>query len=85
MPVLLGLGSGIQNPPQSTMYGDLHLELPLLKLWPLPNIPGTGVLIFPATVPLSWSPDAEYPFQALVGPLGDPGSALTNLMILTVE
>ena len=85
MAVLLGLGSGIQDPPQSTQYGDLWLQLPLANNWPLGNIAGNGVLVFPATVPPSWLPGEEYPFQALVGPFGNPSSVLTNLMVLTVE
>ena len=59
--------------------------IPLANKWPLGNIPGTGVLEFPATVPPGWSPGEEYPFQALVGSLGNPGAVLTNLMTLTVE
>jgi hypothetical protein len=82
--VLLGTGVGIQDPPLSTQYGDLYIW-PLAGQWNLPAIPGTGVLAYPATVPLSWNPGDEYPLQALVGPLGDPNSVLTNLMLLTVE
>ncbi len=85
MPVLLGMGSGIQDPPQSTQYGDLYLQLPLAGHWPLGNIPGNGVLVFPATVPASWIPGEQYPFQALVGPLGNPGSVLSNMIVLTVD
>jgi hypothetical protein len=85
LPVLLGLGSGVQDPPQSTMYGDLYLQMPLLGQWDLSVIPGNGVLFCPATVPPSWASGEQYPFQALVGPLGNPSSVLTNLMTLTVE
>jgi len=80
IPVLLGLGAGIQDPPQSTQYGDLFLLLPLVNYWQLGNIPGNGILTIPVTVPVSWNPGQQYPFQALVGPLGNPGSVLTNLM-----
>jgi hypothetical protein len=84
-PVLLGLGSGVQDPPQSTPYGDLYLEMPLLQQWFLGTIGADGVLIFNAKVPLSWNPGDQRPFQALVGPLGNPSSELTNLLMVTVE
>ena len=85
MPVLLGMGSGNQDPPQSTPYGDLYLMLPLAASWPLGPIPPEGVLIVPSTVPTSWSSDDECPFQALVGPLGTVDPVLTNLMVLAVQ
>jgi len=77
--------SAVLDPPLSTQYGDLYLALPLVASWSLPNIPANGILIVPATVPLSWSSGEEYPFQALVGPLGNPNSVLTNLMTLEVK
>jgi parallel beta-helix repeat protein len=83
-PVTLALGSGIQDPPQSTPYGDLYLVLPPVRTFNLGSIPSTGVLVYPGTVPPSWQAGDEYPFQALLGPLA-PGSVLTNLMSLTVE
>jgi len=84
-PVTLALGSGIQDPPQSTPYGNLYLVLPTVKTFNLGGIPSTGVLLVPATVPTSWQTGEEYFFQALVGPLGFPDSILTNLMVLIVE
>jgi predicted outer membrane repeat protein len=84
-PVLLGLGSGIKDPPRPTIYGPLFLELPLVGHFILPSIPSDGVLIFPTKVPAAWLPGDQYPLQALVGPLGNPESALTNLMLLDVE
>jgi hypothetical protein len=83
-PVTLALGSGIQDPPQSTPYGDLYLVLPPLQKFNLGSIPSTGVLVKPAMVPPSWQAGDEYPFQALLGPLA-PGSVLSNLMVLSVE
>lgn len=85
MPVLLAMGSGIQDPPLPTQYGDLYLPYPFMGMWTLPPIPGSGVLILPVTVPAFWNPGEEYPFQALVGPMGGPLTHLTNLMVLTVE
>jgi hypothetical protein len=67
------------------MYGDLYLEMPLLKHWILGTIGSDGVLIYNAAVPPSWSPGDQKPFQALVGPWGVAGSQLTNLMVMTVE
>jgi len=84
-PVVLGLGSGVQDPPLSTLYGDFYLELPLAGQWNLGTIPSSGVLIVPVTIPTSWSAGQEYPFQALVGPWGGNSTWLTNLMVLTVE
>jgi hypothetical protein len=85
VPVLLAMGSGIQDPPLSTQYGDLYLTLPLANTWTLGSIPGTGVLMLSATIPLGWSPGDMRPLQALVGPLGYPNSVLTNLETLVVE
>jgi hypothetical protein len=84
MPVLLGLGSDIHDPPIPTQYGDLYIW-PLVDQWQLPNIPGNGVLVSPFSVPPSWSPGEEHPFQALVDVIGNPDSVLTNLMVLEVE
>jgi parallel beta-helix repeat protein len=50
-PVTLALGSGVQDPPQSTPYGDLYLILPPVKTWNLVSIPSNGVRVVPATVP----------------------------------
>jgi len=83
-PVTLALGSDIQDPPQSTPYGNLYLVLPPVKTFNLGGIPSTGVLFVPATVPTTWQTGEEYFFQALVGPKA-PGSVLTNLMVLRVE
>ena len=84
-PVMLALGDSVLDPPIPTAHGDLYLPLPLKASWNLGNAPGTGVLNFPATVPLYWQSGEEYPFQALVGPWGGPYTRITNLMVLTVE
>jgi hypothetical protein len=84
MPVLLALGSGIQDPPIPTPYGDLFLQFPLLGNWPLGNIPSDGILPIPAMVPPTWVPGDAHPFQALVGQIGGPMSRLTNLMRVLV-
>ncbi|MAE71408.1 MAG: hypothetical protein CME06_13190 [Gemmatimonadetes bacterium] len=84
-PVALGLGSGMQDQPQPTPYGDLYLELPLLLEWELGVVPDDGVLKVAAEVPASWSAGEEYPFQVLAGPMGDWASELTNLLVVDVE
>jgi hypothetical protein len=83
-PVTLALGSGVQDPPQATPYGDLYLTLPPVKTFNLGGVPSNGICVMPGTVPSNWQTGEEYFFQALVGPKS-PGSVLTNLMILTVE
>jgi len=83
-PVTLALGAGVQDPPQSTPYGDLYITYPPAASFSLGNIPATGALVFPANLPSGWQPGEEYPLQALIGPLA-PGSVLTNLHVLEVE
>lgn len=78
-PVTLGLGSGIQDPPLTTLYGDLYLQLPILLRLPMPDVDATGYSIVSGSVPVTWSSGESYPFQALAG------NELTNLMILDVE
>ena len=60
------------------------MVIPVKQLFDLGAIPSDGVLSLSATVPSSWQPGEEHPFQALVGPMA-PGSVLTNLMLLEVE
>jgi parallel beta-helix repeat protein len=82
---LLALGTGIQDPPQSTPHGDLWLTLPLAKSWQLGAVPATGILTHTATIPSGWVSGSQHPFQALVGPWGGGATRLTNLLTLTVE
>ena len=83
-PVTLGLGSGLLDPPRTTLHGDLHLAPPIAP-FPVGTIPSTGILIHAATVPASWSPGARMPFQALIGPFQDPSSKLSNLMVIEID
>jgi parallel beta-helix repeat protein len=83
-PVTLALGSGVQDPPQSTPYGDLYLILPFAQTFNLGGVPTNGVLVLSTNVPSSWQSGDEYFFQALVGPQA-PGSVLTNLLCLQVQ
>lgn len=83
--VLLVLSAGVNDPPIATQYGDLYVVLPFLKSWNLGTIPGEGILILSTTVPPTWSSGEKKYFQALVGPLGNPNSELTNLLVLEVD
>lgn len=85
LPVLLGMGSSIQDPPTNTPYGLLYLPMPLLRSWNLGNIPGSGILSTTRTVPPWWSAGQRFSFQALVGPWSYWNGVLTNPMVLTVE
>lgn len=82
--VILALGAGIQDPPQVTLFGDLYLDWPIQQ-FNIGTIPSDGVLIFLATVPSFWIPGDEKPLQALMGPITNPNSMLSNLMVLEVE
>lgn len=83
-PVTLAMGAGIQDPPQSTMYGDFYLKWPLLQV-SMGTTSAHGVVAYPATVPTGWVAGDEKPFQGLVGPLGSIYSELTNLHVLVVQ
>lgn len=84
-PLTLALGSGLLDPPQQTPYGGLYIVLPPLQAYNLGGIPLNGFRIVPATIPPSWQSGERYHFQALVGPRGNPGTVLTNLLSLEVE
>jgi len=81
---MLALGSGIQDPPKITPYGDLYLLMPPFWQADLGAIPASGILTMTDQVPAWWLPGETFPFQALLGPQS-PGSHLTNLMVITVE
>ncbi len=83
--VLLALGSGVRSKALNTNFGDLWLELPLLKEVPLGTIGSTGFLTFSTTVPASWVAGEERPFQALCGTIGETGTTLTNLEVMVIE
>jgi len=78
-PVILGLGSGIEDPPRSSIYGDFWLKLPLLDSRPMAPVGASGLSIRRFTVPAEWIPGQRYPLQALVG------INLSNLMVLSAE
>jgi hypothetical protein len=71
----------VLDPPQSTAWGNFFLQPPWLLL-PLVPIPAEGVLILPATIPMSPPAPYDLPMQALIGL--DPDS-LTNLFVLEIR
>ena len=85
VPVKLYLGSGLADPPYSTQHGNFYLNWPPLWQGNIGTVPGNGVLVFPATVPSSWTPGSEHPLQTLVGPWNGPWTWLTNAEVLVVE
>ncbi len=87
-PVLICLGSGVQDPPQPTRFGDLYLLPPIRKKWSPDDIPAGGILIWDVTLPGNLVSGEQLPLQAIVGPLTNSGGelgVLTNLLLLTVE
>ncbi|MEW5994437.1 MAG: right-handed parallel beta-helix repeat-containing protein [Candidatus Zixiibacteriota bacterium] len=81
---LLGLGAGVQDPPQTTPYGGLYLEWPIGR-FRLGTIGSDGVLRYPATAPAFWLPGENKPLQVLLGAVGNSSPVLTNLHVLVVE
>lgn len=80
----LGYSATLRETPLSTTYGDLWLEFPLIRT-SLGVIPTDGILVYQTTAPGFWQPGEVRPLQALIGPVGNPGSTLTNLNVLEVE
>jgi hypothetical protein len=81
-PVFVAQGAGLADPPWPTPHGDFYLDPPILNCLHFNAIPANGVLTFHCTLPSSWNPGDEYPFQALIGAWGAPSTTLTNPMIL---
>jgi hypothetical protein len=80
-PVGLFLGSGILEPPISTMWGNFHLQAPWFLI-PLVPISGNGILVLPATIPVTPPAPYDLPMQALIGLESD---SLSNLYVLGVR
>jgi parallel beta-helix repeat protein len=78
-PVLLWMGSGIMDPPKSTIYGDWYLLPPLLLTVPLGSVPADGVISIFSHLPPDLPAPVNVPLQALAG------SGLTNLFELKIE
>ncbi|MHC4946318.1 MAG: right-handed parallel beta-helix repeat-containing protein [Planctomycetota bacterium] len=80
-PVGLFLGSGVLEPPVSTMWGNFYLEPPYFPFLLVP-IPGDGILVLLATIPVTPPAPYDLPMQALIG---DNPDSLTNLCVLEVR
>jgi len=83
-PVRILAGTGVRIDPLYTMYGDFYLEGPL-NVFTFGPIPPEGIFTHTATVPVSWASGDAHPFQALVGTWGNPGTELSNLMVLSAD
>ena len=83
-PVRLAWGQAVLDQPFPTQHGELF-TWPFVWSGHIGDIPTSGVLTFPVTLSVNWSPGDRAPMQALVGSWGAPGTRLTNLMPLVVE
>jgi len=83
-PVIVVQGSGVQDPPAVTPYGDLYLSGPAVFIHKQGPIPSTGVLIIEFDIPGHLLPGETYPFQALIGDKSNPDAVQTNLLLFTV-
>ncbi len=74
----LVIGFNLFTPPLPSAYGLWYIAPPMIICYPLPPIPGNGVLVLTGTLPLA--PPGPYTvyFQALIGP------KLTNLWTMNV-
>jgi len=77
-PVILLIGSGIQNPPLTTKYGDLFLVHPLYFLYFNP-LAYYGFLNIIADAPVYLVPGTEFYLQSFVQ------DKLSNLAVITVR
>jgi len=80
-PVGLFIGYGVRPTPAPTAYGDFWLMPPRILI-PLALIPASGILVIPASIPLTPSAPYDIPIQGLVGLNSD---SLTNLCVLEVR
>jgi len=83
-PVYLIEGSGVEDPPVVTPYGDLYLMGPAVHIVDLGTIPDRGVLIWPLNLHGYFQPGMQYPLQALIGDKSNPDAVLTNLLLFKV-
>ncbi len=77
-PFTVGQGSGIQDPPQSTPFGDLYLSFPIRPIMS-GFVPPNGAAIVLQKAPDLWEPGEHYFYQALAG------GKLTNPVVVVVE
>jgi hypothetical protein len=79
VPVGLFLGSGILPVPLNTYWGKFYLQYPWYLIVLPASIPGSGIMVLPATVPSSPPAPYDVPLQAMIG------SALSNLWVVEVR
>jgi len=84
-PVTLAVSDTLLDPPTSTQWGDLYIPLPPGYHWNGGPIPRSGIQSNAVTIPLWWSAGEKRYIQALLGPMADPDSVLTNPLVLEVE
>jgi len=83
-PVFIIQGSGVQDPPAITPYGDLYLYGPAVFVKRTGPITSSGVFSEKFTNPGHMLPGETYPFQALIGDKSNPDAVLTNLLLFKV-
>lgn len=84
-PVKIGIGLGIQDPPQSTPHGYIYLEN-IIYLWDLGTIPANGIFSLGATIPNSSQPGDKYFLQAaVIDSQSSPQLQTTNPLVIEVE
>lgn len=84
IPVKIYRGS-LRTTPLSTQYGLLFIKKPFPHIWNIGPVPSNGIATTTKTIPSGVSPGAEFYFQALHGPAGDPTTKLTNLLTVKVK
>jgi len=86
MAVALYMSTSLQDPPQSTSFGDLYLTVPFEGYWRLGQVGADGLLTLQdVPVPGAWNSGEIYYFQALIGSWHNPYTAISNVMTLEVE
>lgn len=78
-PVALFVGNGILNPPLPTIWGEWHLDFPLIGPIHFSAIPNDGIGVFTDRLPGNLIPPISIPMQTFIG------TDLSNLCVLEVE
>jgi hypothetical protein len=84
MSVKLFLGDWVLTNPITTKHGKLWLPQPAAGKWS-GQVASNGTLHLDVPVPSGSLPGDSKPFQALIGPWGDPWTRLSNLLEVTIE
>ncbi len=86
-PFVLYLGNiqaGVRDNPLGTQYGDLWLYPPYGPMGFFSGLSAAGFADLPGTIPSKIAPGTRLPVQVLIGPLGQTGTFLSNLLLLLV-